>query len=123
MARAQAAELAIRDLARVVGEVLDRWEGEPLLERVPYIYGGNPAEVAAIARRMAGIVGAPVPVEPIMETFNVPRGTRYARRALRARLRLDASSSYYDSPNRVTDPTKNPRDNEKGCETMLTDDQ
>jgi hypothetical protein len=63
LARAQAAELAIRDLARVVGEVLDRWEGEPLLERVPYIYGGNPAEVAAIARRMAGIVGAPVPVE------------------------------------------------------------
>jgi hypothetical protein len=33
--------------------------------------GGNPAEVAAIARRMAEVDDAPVRLAPIMETFHV----------------------------------------------------
>lgn len=70
LARAQGAELAIRDLARVVDDLVARYE-ERLLEPVPYVSGGNPAEVAAIARRMAGVEDAPVRLEPIMETFHV----------------------------------------------------
>jgi Zn-dependent peptidase ImmA (M78 family)/DNA-binding XRE family transcriptional regulator len=71
LARAQASELAIRELARVVDEVLEDYENRPPLGQVPYVSGGNPAEVAAIARRMAGIDDAPVPIEPIMDHFNV----------------------------------------------------
>lgn len=70
LARAQGAELAIRDLARVVDDLIARYE-DRLLERVPYVSAGNPAEVAAIARRMAGVDDAPVRLEPIMETFHV----------------------------------------------------
>lgn len=72
LARAQGAELAIRDLARVVDDVIARYEDQSPLEPVPYISaGGNPAEVAAIVRRMAGVEDAPVRLEPIMDTFHV----------------------------------------------------
>lgn len=70
LARAQGAELAIRDLARIVDDLIARYE-DRLLEPVPYVSAGNPAEVAAIARRMAGVEDAPVRLEPIVETFHV----------------------------------------------------
>lgn len=71
LARAQAEELAIEDLARVVDMLIDRYESEPPLPPVPHLSSANPAEVAALARRAAGQDEPPIAVEPIMEHFHV----------------------------------------------------
>ncbi len=71
LARAQAEELAIEDLASVVDMLLDRYEAQPSLPPVPHLGSPNPAEAAAVARRAAGQIDPPIAVEPIMDHFNV----------------------------------------------------
>lgn len=71
LARAQAEELAIADLARVVDTLVDRYETEPSLSPVPHLGATNPAEAAALARREAGQNDPPIAIEPIMDHFHV----------------------------------------------------
>lgn len=71
LARAQAQELAISDLAQVVDDLLERYEKKSPLPALPYVAPANPAEVAAIARRMAGQNEAPIRIRPIMKHFNI----------------------------------------------------
>lgn len=71
LARAQAEELAMSELSHVVDDLIDRFERKPQQPPVPYVAPANPAEVAAIARRMANQNVAPVRIRPIMKHFNI----------------------------------------------------
>ena len=68
VARAQAALLAIEDLADVVDRVLDRFEGADVATTVPRAPTSNPAEAAGFARRRSGQRKAPVDIERVLET-------------------------------------------------------
>lgn len=66
LARAQAAELAIEDLADAVDRVVDAYEAKASAARPPRAPTTNPAEAAGFARRLAKQLEAPVDVHAVL---------------------------------------------------------
>jgi hypothetical protein len=71
LARAQAAELAIDDLAGIVDDLIDHFEPLATPAPMPAFPSSNPVEVAGAARRAAGQDTAPISVEAVMTLCNV----------------------------------------------------
>lgn len=78
LARAQAAELAIEDLADAVDRVVDTFDAMSMNVSTPRAPTTNPAEAAGFARRRAKQIAAPVDVRAVLTVC----GCHYAEVAL-----------------------------------------